>query len=336
MINPTFYCSLLDWYEKNGRHDLPWRKYDEDIKLRSYHVYLAEILLQQTQASRVCEYYIRILTDFPKIEDLSNIEWEDFYPYYDGLGYYRRGKNILLTAKKVCSDFDSIFPNDYIQLISLPWVGTYTARAIQSFAYDESVLAWDTNVEKIMRRILNGSQYVPLGPWVREQIEEEFTQMGFSGRAINNALMDYGSSANKKNYQMLCTEWLLLGYGQFEETLWTTEIVPVREKLIFPTKDAVIRAILHRDHKLYYVNPENDEIFFSIPPLALSWDTDHRSTLKKYFLDTYGLGVSVRPIHAKYFLNDAPIIETYVQVQSGQVVFESRTKENSDFSVKKA
>ena len=62
---------------------------------------------------------------------------------------------------------------------------------------------------------------------------------------------------------------------------------------------------------------------------------DHRSALKKYFLDTYGLGVSVRPIHAKYFLNDAPIIEAYVQVQSGQVVFESRTKDISDFSVKK-
>jgi hypothetical protein len=148
--------------------------------------------------------------------------------------------------------------------------------------------------------------------------------------------MDYGSSANKKNYQTLETEWLLLKYGQFEESLWTTEIAPIREKFTFPTKDAVIRAILHRDHKLYYVNPENDEIFFSIPPLALSWDTDHRNAIKQYFLNIHQLSVSVRPVHTKYFLNDAPIIEAYVQVQSGQVVFESRTKENSDFSVKKA
>jgi endonuclease III len=336
MIEPTFYRSLLDWYEKNGRHDLPWRQYDEDVTLRSYHVYLAEILLQQTQVSRVCEYYTRILTDFPKIEDLSNTDWEQFYPYYDGLGYYRRGKNILLAAKKVCSEFDGTFPNDYTKLISLPWVGDYTARAIQSFAYDESMLAWDTNVEKIMRRILNGSQYIPLGPWIREQIEEEFAQMGFSGRAINNALMDYGSSANKKNYQTLETEWLLLKYGQFEESLWTTEIAPIREKFTFPTKDAVIRAILHKDHKLYYVNPENDEIFFSIPPLALSWDTDHRSALKKYFLNTYQLSVSVRPFMQSIFWMMHRLSKPMFKCRVGRSVFESRTKDISDFSVKKA
>ena len=120
MIDKKFYCALLDWYEKNGRHDLPWRKYDENIRSRSYHVYLAEILLQQTQVSRVCEYYTRILEDFPKIEDLAHTDWDIFYPYYDGLGYYRRGKNILLTAKKICSEFGGSFPNDYTQLTSLP------------------------------------------------------------------------------------------------------------------------------------------------------------------------------------------------------------------------
>lgn len=120
MIDPKFYHSLLDWYTTNGRHDLPWRNYDTDTKTRTYHVYLAEILLQQTQASRVCDYYERILKDFPKIEDLANIEWEDFYPYYDGLGYYRRGKNILLAAKKVCGEFNGIFSNDHTKLLALP------------------------------------------------------------------------------------------------------------------------------------------------------------------------------------------------------------------------
>lgn len=80
-----FFERLLSWYAHSGRHHLPWREYDHPLHLLSYRVYVSEVLLQQTQASRAQGYFERICRDFPDIESLAQCSWEDFFPYYDGL-----------------------------------------------------------------------------------------------------------------------------------------------------------------------------------------------------------------------------------------------------------
>lgn len=101
------YENLLEWYRKFGRHDLPWRKNlaDFDEKSRSYRVWLSEILLQQTQAPRVVPFFNRMVERFPTVESLAEADFETFFPYYDGLGYYSRARNMLAAAKTVSEKF---------------------------------------------------------------------------------------------------------------------------------------------------------------------------------------------------------------------------------------
>ena len=161
---PSFeYHALLNWHTKNGRHNLPWRQFSElDQGNRAYRIWLSEILLQQTQADRVTSYYNRILERYPTIEDLSQTSYEDFFPYYQGLGYYSRARNLLKTAQIVTREYSGILPLASELLIKLPGIGPYTAEAIRAFAYDLPTLSFDTNLDKIFARYYHGSRYTQL------------------------------------------------------------------------------------------------------------------------------------------------------------------------------
>lgn len=136
--------SLLLWYEKNGRHDLPWRN-ASDV----YHVYLSEVMLQQTQVKRVLEeYYFAFLERFPTLEALASASLEDVFALWSGLGYYRRAKNLHESAK-ICN---GVLPCDVAQLMRLPGVGRYTAHAVCSFGYGQAVGVVDTNIARVLGR----------------------------------------------------------------------------------------------------------------------------------------------------------------------------------------
>jgi A/G-specific adenine glycosylase len=135
---------LLSWYEINGRKDLPWRNTDD-----VYHVYVSEIMLQQTQVKRVLEeYYFVFLEKFPSLLALSEASLEEVFGMWSGLGYYRRAKNLHLSAK-LCSDN---LPQDLKSLQQLPGIGRYTASAICSFGYHQSVSVVDTNIARVLAR----------------------------------------------------------------------------------------------------------------------------------------------------------------------------------------
>ncbi len=115
---------ILDWYDLHGRHTLPWRERGAHISLsdRTYRVWLSEILLQQTQVVRVIPYFQRILTDFPTVYDLSQASYEDFFPYYKGMGYYSRARNILRTAQIITTEYSGVFPRESRELQKLPGI----------------------------------------------------------------------------------------------------------------------------------------------------------------------------------------------------------------------
>ena len=99
---------IADYFVKAGRDFLPWRKNN----ITPYEVWVSEIMLQQTQVSRVIEYYVRFLKKFPIVEKLAKATWEEFLPYYDGLGYYARGRNMLRAAEKIVAEYKGVFPRD--------------------------------------------------------------------------------------------------------------------------------------------------------------------------------------------------------------------------------
>src|SRR3989344_8172097 len=145
---------LEDFFQKTGREHLPWRK----KKITAYEVWVSEIMLQQTQVSRVIGYYTRFLKRFPNIGSLAKASWAAFLPYYDGLGYYDRGRNMLKAAKEVVEKHHGRFPRDAEALRRLPGIGPYTAAAIMSFAYGDEHLAWDTNLKRVIGRVFYGGR----------------------------------------------------------------------------------------------------------------------------------------------------------------------------------
>ena len=182
---------VMDFYRKAGREVLPWRK--EGIS--AYEVWVSEVMLQQTQVSRVIGYYETFLKRFPTVVDLSQTSWAQFLPYYAGLGYYRRGRNMLLTAQKVASEFGGEFPKDKKLLMKLPGVGDYTASAILSFAYGENYLAWDTNLKRVIGRFFFGSKD---GAGHSEQSEESRKKRGCR---VKDGILRYAQDDRKKTQE---------------------------------------------------------------------------------------------------------------------------------------
>ena len=148
----AFRRRLLAWFAKHGR-DLPWRR-----TRNPYHVTVSEFMLQQTQVSRVLEYYPRFLERFPTVEHLAAARPQAVMEQWDGLGYYARARNLHALAREVVRDHDGTTPREPEELIKLPGVGRYTAGAVASFAYERPVAAVDTNVARVIRRYFFGSR----------------------------------------------------------------------------------------------------------------------------------------------------------------------------------
>lgn len=137
---------LLRWFRRHGR-DLPWRQTRDP-----YAVLVSEFMLQQTQVSRVVDYYQRFLRDFPTIDALAAAHPRLVRERWDGLGYYRRAENLHRLAREVMVKHGGEIPPDPDRLLALPGVGRYTAGAVLSFAFERPAPAVDTNVARVIRR----------------------------------------------------------------------------------------------------------------------------------------------------------------------------------------
>jgi A/G-specific adenine glycosylase len=156
-ITQAFTRKLLAWYARAGR-DLPWRRTRD-----AYRVVVSEFMLQQTQVSRVLEYYPRFLERFPTVRHLARARPKAVREAWDGLGYYARASNLHALARVVSTEHDGKLPADPQALIKLPGVGRYTAGAVATFAYERPVPAVDTNVARVVKRVFFGARAWGLG-----------------------------------------------------------------------------------------------------------------------------------------------------------------------------
>ena len=139
---------LRAWYRRNHR-DLPWRKTRDP-----YHVLVSELMLQQTQVSRVLEYYARFIERFPTMEHLANARPKHVMESWEGLGYYARARNLHKLARHVTRDGGpGVLPPEPEELRKLPGIGAYTAGAVASFAYEKRAALVDTNVARVLSRV---------------------------------------------------------------------------------------------------------------------------------------------------------------------------------------
>lgn len=138
---------LLEWFHKHKR-DLPWRK-----KRTPYRVWLSEAMLQQTQVATVIPYFERWLKKFPTVEDLAKAPLDDVLKQWEGLGYYRRARNLHKAAQVIVNERKGVFPTIYEGWLELPGIGPYTAAAISSIVNGEKVLVVDGNVKRVVARL---------------------------------------------------------------------------------------------------------------------------------------------------------------------------------------
>jgi A/G-specific adenine glycosylase len=142
-----FKILLSNWYSQNKR-DLPWRN-----TKNPYHVWVSEIILQQTRVAQGIGYYYRFIESFPTVFDLAKANEDDVLKVWQGLGYYTRARNMQVAAKMIIQDFDGKIPHDYESLLKIKGIGAYSAGAIASFAFQIPVPAIDGNVYRVISRI---------------------------------------------------------------------------------------------------------------------------------------------------------------------------------------
>ena len=165
-------AKLLAWYEEHAR-DLPWRRDREP-----YHVWLSEVMLQQTRVEAVKEYYLRFLRELPEIKDLANVPDETLMKLWEGLGYYRRAMNLKRAAGVVCDRFGGVFPRTYGEIRELPGIGDYTAGAIGSICFDLPEPAVDGNVLRVWSRLGEEDAVTDLDATKKAVREELLTAFG--------------------------------------------------------------------------------------------------------------------------------------------------------------
>ena len=147
---------LLPWYRENKR-DLPWRKDREP-----YHIWVSEIMLQQTRVEAVKGYYARFLDSLPTVEALAACDDDMLHKLWEGLGYYSRVRNLKKAAIRLTEEYGGQFPKTHAEILQLPGIGAYTAGAICSIAYDLPTPAVDGNVLRVCSRLANDPSPIDL------------------------------------------------------------------------------------------------------------------------------------------------------------------------------
>jgi len=175
---------LLGWFKEHAR-DLPWRHTRDP-----YAILVSEVMLQQTQVDRVLPYYTRFLEQFPTVEALAAAATSDVIRIWSGLGYNRRAVNLQRAARAVVDELGGSFPDDPTELKKLPGIGAYTAGAIAAFAHERDVAFLDTNMRRVISRVIFGSESVRES----DAIEAAHTLLPRGeGWAWNQALIEFGA-----------------------------------------------------------------------------------------------------------------------------------------------
>jgi A/G-specific adenine glycosylase len=176
----SFTRKLLGWYKRNARV-LPWRK-----TRNPYAILVSEFMLQQTQVSRVLEYFPRFMARFPTIAALAGARPKAVMEEWDGLGYYARARNLHRLAREVTGLHGGTLPDKPEELRTLPGVGRYTAGAVACFAYEKPVPTVDTNVRRVLERA-----FAPRDVW--ELAAKLVPKNGERAWRFNQALMELGA-----------------------------------------------------------------------------------------------------------------------------------------------
>ena len=250
----AFQNDLINWFDHAAR-DLPWRKtYDP------YHVWISEVLLQQTQMERGVAYFNRWLERFPDVQAVANGSEDEVLKLWEGLGYYARARNLHAAARIIVEHHNGIVPCDHKELLQLPGVGPYTAAAVASIAGNRDVALVDANVERIYARIFDIDANVKKGEGKKRisAIANEYLPEG-RARKYNQAIMELGGLICNPRLAK-CAECPVSNYCRAREnnTVHLRPVLPVKKKTVIIE---MVTGILVNNGQLFIQQRKREDIW---------------------------------------------------------------------------
>jgi A/G-specific adenine glycosylase len=293
----TFRKNLLAWFREH-RRDLPWRASRD-----AYRIWVAEIMLQQTRIAAVIPYYDRFLAHFPTMHALADAPAPEVLRYWAGLGYYSRARNLHAAAKEIVSKHRGKFPREYEQALALPGIGSYTAAAVLSIAYDVPLAVLDGNVARVLARIggVRGDLREPRR-WQRLKDTADALLAREAAADWNQALMELG--------EVVCTPQtprcpecpVMRSCVAHEKKL--THVIPAPRKKRAPVRVKIAAAVLRdpRGRTILVKDPgAHDDVLFSrmwqFPAVEVAADPEAEVT--KHVQEILGVKLSpMQPLAA--------------------------------------
>lgn len=238
MTSEQFHTAVLAWFDRYGRHDLPWQ-----ARKTAYFTWISEIMLQQTQVKTVIPYFQRFVERFPSVHDLAQAELDEVLHLWTGLGYYARARNLHKTARIISQEFGGEFPQTVEEMAALPGIGRSTAGAIISIATGKRAAILDGNVKRVLARFYAvegwpGSTTVMKQLWEYAERNTPFERVG----DYTQAMMDLGATVctRSKPSCLLCP---LQSHCQAHARGLTDRLPSPRPRKTLPVKQTLMLLI---------------------------------------------------------------------------------------------
>jgi A/G-specific adenine glycosylase len=310
-----FIKNLYPWHITVER-DLPWKSNKDP-----YQIWISEIILQQTRVEQGKPYYLRFIKKWPTIFDLASASQEEVLTLWQGLGYYSRGRNLLVTAKEIVNKYHGIFPTSKDELLQLKGIGDYTASAILSFAHDLPYPVIDGNVKRVISRYFGISLPVDSTEGIKSIEKNLQTVFDFENPShFNQAIMDFGA--------LVCTPSPKCSECPFNEQCnafanGTVSILPVKEKKTLK-KDRFLNFIFIHNHHNFIIHQRKEkdiwEGLFQFPVIEAEnlTENDINNLFNIYFDEIKELK-RVAPISGQHILTHQLIRYTIHQIETSSI-----------------
>ena len=243
------------WQRRQGRRHLPWQNTRDP-----YRIWLSEIMLQQTQVGTVIPYYLRFLERFPDLQTLADADQEDVMPYWAGLGYYARARNLHRCAQVLVTDHGGRFPADSLAIAELPGIGRSTASAIAAFAYGERSPIMDGNVKRVFTRFFGvrgypGLRAVEKRLWSLAEAALELAPEDLDMTAYTQGLMDLGAQLCTRGIPK-CEACPLAGDCEAKRLGLQRELPEPRPRRSIPDRHCAMLILHGNNHVLLEKQPQ--------------------------------------------------------------------------------
>lgn len=236
----SFSDALLTWFDQHGRHDLPWQVADDP-----YKVWVSEIMLQQTQVKTVLQYFDRFIERFPTVHDLGQAAWDDVAPYWAGLGYYARARNLHKAAGIVSQK--GHFPNSLEEWVELPGIGPSTGGALMSLGLRQYGVIMDGNVKRVLARFfaIEDDLSKPVHERAMWQLAEQLCPTE-RNHDYTQAIMDLGATVCTPK-KPLCLYCPMQAHCKAHQQGLETELPFKKPKKAVPIKSAQVLLLKSAD-----------------------------------------------------------------------------------------